>query len=382
MRTISLHTHGHHPTLTHVDGYPVPDGMRYTRDVFTIGPSQRIDLLLRTTPDNYYASGPGVWLMHDHNEIAVTNQGISPGGDLTAIVYDSFIGPDGLPKVATSLDRFFDPEYYRGKVPVFDPAIFHSTAADYEQRWRTETVVSHAHGHGEEHHMHDDSGVPHTQQQAPAAAHVHQRAHMLEEHRPVARSCATPRGLRRIRIQAGTEFAAEGEVFGFAPRQIHLGRCEEVEVVLENKDAIRHAMMIPGLNPMFMLEFQGPGVQTGRFVTPDEDITLPFHCHVPTHEKMGMTGVFIVGKGGQPRVERAVDTGNLFEGVGRVIAVDPRQRTIVVDHEEIPGFMAAMIMGYPVQPGGLLRGIKVGDHIRFTIDASRQAIIKIKRIGP
>lgn len=379
-RTISLHTHGHHPTLTHVDGYPLPDGMRYTRDVFTIGPAQRIDLLLRTTPDNHYASGPGVWLMHDHNEVAVTNQGISPGGDLTTIVYEKFIGPDGLPMVATSLDRFFDPEYYRGKVPVFDPAIFHSTAADYEHGWRTATVISHAHGHGEEHHVHGDSAETHAQQQAPAAQHVHQRAHMIEEHRPLARSCAAPRGRRRIRIQAGTEFAAEGEVFGFAPRQIHLDRCEEVEVVLENKDAIRHAMMIPGLNPMFMLEFQGPGVQTGRFVTPDEDITLPFHCHVPTHEKMGMAGVFIVGKGGQPGAAKAVDTSNLFEGVGRVIAVDLRQRMLVVDHEEIPGFMAAMIMGYAVQPGGLLQDLKAGDRIRFTIDASRQAIVKIKRV--
>jgi FtsP/CotA-like multicopper oxidase with cupredoxin domain/Cu/Ag efflux protein CusF len=381
-RTMFLHTHGHHPTLTHVDGYPVPEGMRYTRDVFTIGPAQRIDLLLRTTPDNHYASGPGVWLMHDHNEIAVTNQGISPGGDLTVIAYEKFIGHDGLPMVATSLDRFFAPEYYQGKVPVFDPAIFHSTAAEYEHRWRTEMGVSHSHGHGEEHHVHSAPEESAAKQPEPDAGHVHQRAHMLEEHRPVARSCDTPRGSRRIRIQAGTEFAAEGEVFGFAPRRIQLGRCEEVEVVLENKDAIRHAMMIPGLNPMFMLEFQGPGVQTARFITPDEDITLPFHCHVPTHEKMGMSGVFIIGKGGQPEVEKMVDTGNLYEGVGRVIATDPRQSMIVVDHEEIPGYMAAMIMGYPVQSAGLLQGLKAGDRIRFTIDASKQVIIKIKPVNP
>lgn len=381
-RTMFLHTHGHHPTLTHVDGYPVPEGMRHTRDVFTIGPAQRIDLLLQTTPDNHYASGPGVWLMHDHHEIAVTNQGISPGGDLTAIVYEKFMGPDGLPLVATSLDRFFAPEYYQGKVPVFDPSIFHSTVAEYEQRWRTEMGASHAHGHGEEHHVHHVTGESDAKQPAPVAEHVHQRAHMIEEHRPIARSCATPRRMRRIRIQAGTEFGAEGEVFGFSPRRIQLGRCEEVEVVLENKDAIRHAMMIPGLNPMFMLEFRGPGTQTARFITPDEDITLPFHCHVQTHEKMGMAGVFIIGKGGQSKVEQAVGTGNLFEGIGRVIVVDARQNMIVIDHEDIPGFMAAMIMGYPVQPAGLLQGVKAGDRIRFTIDASHQAIIKITQVNP
>ncbi|MFQ5765951.1 MAG: multicopper oxidase domain-containing protein, partial [Rhodospirillales bacterium] len=137
-RPIMLHTHGHHPILTHLDGYPVPAGMRVTRDVFTIGAAQRIDLELRPGNDDRYASGPGVWIMHDHTEHTVTNKGISPGGDITTIVYDGFMGKDGLPKTATSLKRFFDPEYYRGKVPVFDPAIFNTTREEYEYGWPEE----------------------------------------------------------------------------------------------------------------------------------------------------------------------------------------------------------------------------------------------------
>ncbi len=140
-RTLSLHTHGHHPTVTHLDGYPVPAGMRHTRDVFTLSAAQRMDLLLRTKKDDRYASGPGVWIMHDHTEQAVTNKGISPGGDITVIVYEGFMGEDGLPKVATSLDRFFDPEYYLGHVPVFDPAIFNTTREAYEYGWPEEEPV-------------------------------------------------------------------------------------------------------------------------------------------------------------------------------------------------------------------------------------------------
>jgi FtsP/CotA-like multicopper oxidase with cupredoxin domain/Cu/Ag efflux protein CusF len=358
-RTLSLHTHGHHPILTHLDGYAVPPAMRYTRDVFTIGPAQRVDLELRTTPDGYYASGPGVWFMHDHTEQAVTNKGISPGGDLTTIVYESFMGADGLPRTAMNLERFFNPDYYTGKQPVFDPAIFHTTLHDYPQL---------ADGKAKEDHP-----APHQ--------HVHsERLHILEEHRPVARSCAQPRGSQRIVLREGSQVAQPGEVYGFAPREIHLGRCEAVEVVLENTDAIRHALMIPGLNPMFMLEFQGPGVQTGHFITPDEDITLPFHCHVPTHAKMGMEGVFIVGKGSVSKTAAVAATApTRFEGVGTVIFVDPRQRQLVVDHEEIPGFMAAMIMGYPVQSPTLLHGLTAGDRIRFTIDARRQVITQITK---
>ena len=376
-RTLSLHTHGHHPILTHADGYPVLGSARVTRDVFTIGPAQRIDLDLRTTPDTYYASGPGVWVMHDHTEHTVTNKGISPGGDMTAITYKGFIGPDGLPLVSTSLDRFFDPDYYRGKVPVFDPSIFHSTLAKYEEGWGEEDKPEQPGSHSRQKEGNSQGKTLQHHSHNPGGTRVPQRIKELEEHRLVARSCEKPRSFRRIYIKGGVDFAGKGEVYGFEPKKIQVERCEEVEVVLENKDAIRHALMTPGLNPMFMLEFRGPGTKTARFVTPDEDITLPFHCHVHTHDDMGMEGVFIVGKGGAPEVHEKVATKNLHEGLGVLIAVQPRKSRIVVDHEEIKDFMAPMVMGYLVKPDTLLQGLKKGDKIRFTIDADQRVIVNI-----
>jgi FtsP/CotA-like multicopper oxidase with cupredoxin domain/Cu/Ag efflux protein CusF len=370
-RTIALHTHGHHPTLIALDGYPVPPGMRYTRDVFTILPAQRVDLELRPGSDRRYASGPGVWLMHDHDEIAVTNNGISPGGDLTTIVYEGFTGPDGLPRVATSLKRFFDPDYYRGKIPVFDPSIFHVARADAPAPGQS----------GEVAHEHSAPADP----PAPVAAEAYpvrrelaprRRDDTLEEHKIIATSCGKPRGFRRIALKEGTQYARPGEVYGFEPRVIHAERCEEIEVVLENGDSVRHELMIPGLNPMFMLEFAGPGVRTARFVTPDEDVTLPFHCHVPTHEEMGMHGELIVGRGGSAKPEETA-SGHLHEGEGVVISVDPRKGRLVVDHKEIPGFMAAMVMNYQVTPPTLLQGLKAGERIRFTIDEDQRAIVNL-----
>jgi len=376
-RTLSLHTHGHHPTLTHLDGYKVSKEMRYTRDVFTLTAAQRMDLLLRTKKDDYYASGPGVWLMHDHTEHAVTNKGISPGGDITTIAYEGFIGPDGMPLVATSLDRFFDPDFYRGKVPVFDPSIFHSTFGKYEEGWGEEDKSEQPGSHSRQKEGNSQGKTLQHHSHNPGGARVPQRIKELEEHRPVARSCEKPRSFRRIYIKGGIDFAGKGEVYGFEPKKIQVERCEEVEVVLENKDAIRHALMTPGLNPMFMLEFRGPGTKTARFVTPDEDITLPFHCHVHTHDDMGMEGVFVVGKGGAPEVHEKVATKNLHEGLGVLVAVQPRKSRIVVDHEEIKDFMAPMVMGYLVKPDTLLQGLKKGDKIRFTIDADQRAIVNI-----
>ena len=48
---------------------------------------------------------------------------------------------EGLPRTATSLKRFFDPAYYRGEVPVFDPAIFGTTWEEYEYGWPEEEPV-------------------------------------------------------------------------------------------------------------------------------------------------------------------------------------------------------------------------------------------------
>lgn len=63
-----------------------------------------------------------------------------------------------------------------------------------------------------------------------------------------------------------------------------------------------------------------------------------------------------------------------------MIAVQPRKGRLIVDHEEIPGFMAKMVMGYPVTPPTLAQGLEPGAKIRFTIDADKRAIVDIKPI--
>ncbi len=216
-----------------------------------------------------------------------------------------------------------------------------------------------------------------------------------EKHRIVANSCAgKPRGFRRVEIKAGVRFARDGEVWGFEPREIHAERCEEVEIVLDNEDEIRHDLMILGLNPEFALNVLGPNVASARFVTPDEDVTLNFHCHVPTHEKMGMAGRLIVGRGGAKVAQgmpgavpvQAVPgqgagaAAQSFTGTGTVIAAVPRVNRLIVNHGEIKGFMPAMEMSYAARPG-LLDGLNPGDKIEFTIDGVTSTITGVKVVG-
>jgi len=67
-------------------------------------------------------------------------------------------------------------------------------------------------------------------------------------------------------------------------------------------------------------------------------------------------------------------------GMGKVIALVPETQEIVVDHEEIKGFMDAMTMGYKVSPTALLKTVKAGDKIRFTIDTDKRAITRIEKL--
>jgi len=67
-------------------------------------------------------------------------------------------------------------------------------------------------------------------------------------------------------------------------------------------------------------------------------------------------------------------------GEGKVVAVVFEGEQIVIDHEEIKGFMDAMTMGYKVSSTALLKGLKPGDRVRFTIDTEKHAIIKIAKL--
>lgn len=75
------------------------------------------------------------------------------------------------------------------------------------------------------------------------------------------------------------------------------------------------------------------------------------------------------------------ERGQSVIGEGTVIAVVPSSEQIVVDHGDIKGFMAAMTMGYKVNPPTLLDGVNAGDAIRFTIDPQQKAIVTIEKMN-
>ena len=64
-----------------------------------------------------------------------------------------------------------------------------------------------------------------------------------------------------------------------------------------------------------------------------------------------------------------------FEGEGKIVALDPANETITLDHGPIPGLMPPMRMRFPVQPVEQLRKLKVGDVVRFSLGSRGDEMI-------
>ena len=66
-------------------------------------------------------------------------------------------------------------------------------------------------------------------------------------------------------------------------------------------------------------------------------------------------------------------------GVGKIVAVMPQSQEVVIDHEEIKGFMDAMTMGYKLTSPAQLQGLKPGDVVNFSIYTGKRVITKIDK---
>lgn len=120
---LAMHTHGHKATITHYDGVEHNPVAQITRDIYDLAPAQRYDLKLSTVNDGLHSYGEGVWIFHDHREKGITSNGMNPGGNVSAVVYKSYLTEEGLPKVqGVDLAPYFTKAFYQREVPVWQDA--------------------------------------------------------------------------------------------------------------------------------------------------------------------------------------------------------------------------------------------------------------------
>lgn len=68
------------------------------------------------------------------------------------------------------------------------------------------------------------------------------------------------------------------------------------------------------------------------------------------------------------------------QGQGKVISVVAEKQELVLEHGPIKGFMDEMTMGYRVSSPSLLKGLKPGDQVTFTIDPKKSVITKVTKV--
>lgn len=69
---------------------------------------------------------------------------------------------------------------------------------------------------------------------------------------------------------------------------------------------------------------------------------------------------------------------------GVVRGIDADKKTMLIAHEDIPGYMKAMTMEFDLRDASLARGIAVGETIQFTFtDEGRGRLVvqKIEKVG-
>jgi len=74
-----LHLHGHDFWLVCDDGLPIPQP--WQMNTARLSPGKTLDIIIE-------GKNRGIWTFHDHDTRRVTNNGLYPGGNLLALVYE------------------------------------------------------------------------------------------------------------------------------------------------------------------------------------------------------------------------------------------------------------------------------------------------------
>ena len=79
---------------------------------------------------------------------------------------------------------------------------------------------------------------------------------------------------------------------------------------------------------------------------------------------------------GSSKPERGPELGKVttYQGEGQVLQVDAGRGRVTIAHQEVIGFMAAMIMTFRVKDSKLLDGFKPGDRVEFTLEETPQSV--------
>ena len=92
---------------------------------------------------------------------------------------------------------------------------------------------------------------------------------------------------------------------------------------------------------------------------------------------LGLLGVAAACSSGSP------SSTHIYQVKGRVVSIPPEKQSVVIDHEDIPGFMQGMTMSFPVKDPGILKDLTANDLINFelTVPPQDSWVSRIEKTG-
>ena len=141
---------------------------------------------------------------------------------------------------------------------------------------------------------------------------------------------------------------------------------------------VESAPELSQMAPLHPVEFFAESIMNPNAVVPKE-FRKPDGTSPMTNFTARMTVQELVDVSAYVASLKPKAASKAVSGIGKVIALVPDRQEIVLAHEEIKGFMDPMTMGYKVSSSSLLKSVKPGDTVRFTIDTDSHLITKIGR---
>jgi Cu/Ag efflux protein CusF len=121
----------------------------------------------------------------------------------------------------------------------------------------------------------------------------------------------------------------------------------------------------------------GRGPQAGKAVEPTPQAgAAPSPIPWKTVEPPAQAGATAT-----PNAQQTPSAVKSYSGVGVVRLINLKEGWLEIDHEEIKGFMAAMQMEWSVKDRSMLKSVRVGDRVNFTVedDNGTEFITELKK---
>ncbi|MFQ5778926.1 MAG: copper-binding protein [Terriglobia bacterium] len=87
---------------------------------------------------------------------------------------------------------------------------------------------------------------------------------------------------------------------------------------------------------------------------------------------------------GQQDAQGPATQGFEWRVKGTIVSTDAAGKRVSIDHQDIPGLMAAMTMTFPVEDAQLLEGIAEGDAVEFVLTQTSAglSVTRLRKIDP